>query len=112
MLNRNGTVSPIIIPTRHMGQVSDDTSLHKVFISCTRFRGKNNGALHALHQDNQAEQYKGLLLNPDDDFDIPYDFVDIIATTMAEGATSSKSTLGIPNRDLLYLLDYIRLFKV
>jgi len=86
----NGCVSSVIIPTGHMGYESDDHTLHKIFISCAHFRGKDNETLQALLQDNLAAQYEDLLLHPDDDFSIPEYFVDIIATTMAKGSRSKQ----------------------
>jgi hypothetical protein len=75
LLTYNGCVNLVIIPTGHLGDESDDPTLHKVFISCTHFKGKDNGALHALVKDNLAEQYEDLFLLPDDDFDIPEDLL-------------------------------------
>ena len=87
-----------------MGEESEDPTLHKIFISCAHFRGKDNGALHALLQDNLAEKYDDLLLHPDDDFSIPDDFVDIIVTTMAEAVATNNNVIQLNNKDLLYFL--------
>jgi len=76
------------------------------------FRGKDNGELHALLQDNLAEQYDGILLHPDDDFSPPEDFVDIIATAIAEAAAANNNVIELKNGDLLYLLEYSRIYKV
>jgi len=105
-LTHNGCASPVIIPTRHMGEESDAPILHKIFISCTQFRGKDTGALQVLLQDNLSKQYEDVLLHPDNDFNIPEDFVDIIATTMAKAAVANRNIIELKKRDLLYLLKY------
>ncbi len=71
LLTYNDNVSPIIIPTRHMGEESDDPSLHKISISCAIFRGKDNNTLRSFLQDSLAEQYDEIVLHPDDNFIIP-----------------------------------------
>jgi hypothetical protein len=42
-------------------------------------------------------------LNPDDDFNIPDDFVDIIAIAMARAATSNNSVIELNNKNQVYL---------
>ena len=95
-----------------MGEKSDDPILHKVFILRTHFIGKDNGALQAQLQDNLAEQYEHLLVSLDDDFGIPEDFVEIIATTMADETSAHKNDIGLTNRDLLHLMEDNRVYKV
>jgi hypothetical protein len=112
LFTHNGCVSPVIIPTRHMGEEPDDPTLHNIFISFAHFRGKDNGALQALLQDSLAEQYDDILLHPDNGFNIPEDFVDIIATIMAETAATNNNVIELKNRDLLYLLKYTKIYKV
>jgi hypothetical protein len=45
LITRIGSVSPVILPTGHMSEESDDPSLHKIFISYANFRGKDNISL-------------------------------------------------------------------
>jgi hypothetical protein len=52
------------------------------------------------------------LLQPNDHFIIPEDFVDIIATAIAESAATNTNTHALKNIDLLYLMEYIRIYKV
>ena len=112
MLTHDGKVSLVLIPAGHMGEESDDPSLHKIFISCAHFRGKDNGAIQSYIQDSLAEMYDELLLNPDDNFIIPEDFVDIIATTMAENTSADNNTITLKNTGLLYLMEYNKIYKV
>ena len=111
MLMHNGCVSPVIIPIGSMGEESEDPSLHKIFIAHAHFRGKDNGALHAILHDSLAEQYEDLLLHPDDNASIPEDCVDIIATTMAEATIANNNVIELKNMDLLYLLEYSIIYK-
>jgi hypothetical protein len=57
MLTHDGRVSPVIIPTWHLGEEADDPSLHQTYIACANFRGKENGAIQPFIQDNLAEIY-------------------------------------------------------
>jgi hypothetical protein len=52
------------------------------------------------------------LLHPDDHFIIPEDFVDIIATAIAESAETNNNTIALKNIYLLYLMEYSRIYKV
>jgi len=112
LLTHSGSGSLVILPTGHMGEELDDPSLHKIFISCANFRGKDNNALQTLLQDSLAEQYDDILLHLDDHFIIPEDFVDIIATAISESAATSNNTIALKSIDLLYLMEYIRIYKI
>ena len=104
LLTHSGNDNPVILPTGHMGEESDDPSLHKIFLSCANFRGKDNTALQTLLQDSLAEQYDEILLHPDDHFIIPEGFVDIMATTISESAATNNDTIALKNIDLLHLM--------
>ena len=52
------------------------------------------------------------MLRRDDHLIIPEDFVDIIATAMSESATTNNNTIALKNIDLLYLMEYNRIYKV
>ena len=108
MLTHGGRVIPVIIPTGHMGEESDDPSLHKIFISYANFRGKDNGAIQSYLQDNLAVVYEELLLNPEEEFIIPKDFVDIITTTISK-STAANNNITLKNTHLLYLMEYNRI---
>ena len=112
LLTHHGIVSPIIIPTGHMGEESDDPSLHKIFISCANFRGKDNNTLQKFLHDSLAEQYDEILLHPDDNFIILEYFVGIFATAISESTSSNTNIIALKNIDLLYLMEYNRIYKV
>ena len=52
------------------------------------------------------------MLHPDDHFIIPEDFVDIIATAIVESAATNTNTIALKNIDMLYLMEYKRIYKV
>lgn len=94
-----------------MGEESDTPSLHNIFISGAKSRGKDNGALQSYLQDNLVEQYDELLLHPDDNFIIPENFVDIIATAISESATTNTNIIELKNNNLLCLVEFSRIYK-
>lgn len=112
LLTHNGSVSPVIIPTRHMGEESNDPFLHTIFITGANFRGKDNGALQPYLQDSLSKQYDEILLHPDNNYIIPEDFVDIIATAISESAAANTNIIVLKNIDLLYLMEFSRIYKV
>jgi hypothetical protein len=104
MLTHDGRVSPVIIPTGHMGEESGDPFLHKILISFATFTGKDNGAIQSYLQDILAEIYEELLLNSDEGFIIQEDFVDIIATTIVESSTT-ETNITLKNTYPLYMME-------
>ena len=58
------------IPTCHSGETSQDDSVHKVYISCSTFIGKNNNGINQLLRDSFHEIYDKL-------FDIVVEAIDI-----------------------------------
>ena len=52
------------------------------------------------------------MLHPDDHFIIPEEFVDTIAMAIAEFAATNTNTIALKNIDLLYLVDFSRIYKV
>ena len=59
-----------------------------------------------------AEQYEEILLHHDDHFIIPEEFVDTIAMAIAESAATNTNTIALKNIDLIYLMEFIRIYKV
>jgi len=52
------------------------------------------------------------LLHQDDHFIIPEDFVDIIPTAISESAATNNNTIALKNIDMLYLMEYSRIYKI
>ena len=55
MIGHTGHVCPIIIPACHSGETSQDDSLHKAYISCPAFKGKDHIGIHQLFRDSLRE---------------------------------------------------------
>jgi hypothetical protein len=52
------------------------------------------------------------LLHPDEHFIILEEFVDTIAMAIAEFAATNTNTITLKNIDLLYLMEFSRIYKV
>ncbi len=46
LISHTEQVCPAIIPTGHTKESAQDDSLHKVFLSSNKFRGKDHAGLH------------------------------------------------------------------
>ena len=57
LIGHTGQVCPILIPSGHSGETSQDDSLHKAYISCPAFRGKDSNGIHRLFRDSLREIY-------------------------------------------------------
>jgi hypothetical protein len=57
LIGHIGQVCPSIIPEDHNLETSQDESLHKVYISCSAFRGKDINGINQLFRDNLRETY-------------------------------------------------------
>ena len=74
LIGHSGQVFPTLIPTRHSGETSQDDSLHKAFIACQAFRGKDSNGIQHLLRDNVQEIYDRLydidaeLMDPPEDY--------------------------------------------
>jgi len=52
LLSYTSHVCPTFIPTGHTSETSQEDNLHKAYIACPMFRGRDNAALHQLFRDN------------------------------------------------------------
>jgi hypothetical protein len=86
--------------------------LHRVFISCEQLRGNDNGELPRFFKDSLLDVYEDLLLQPDNDYIPPEDFIDTLITCIAEADAQDESAITIPSADLLYLLEFSKIHKV
>jgi hypothetical protein len=57
LIGHTGQACPILIPSGHRGETSQDESLHKAYISCKTFRGKDHNGIQQLFRDNLREIY-------------------------------------------------------
>ena len=70
---------PTIIPTGHSGETSQDDSLHKVYISCSTFRGKDNNGINQLIRDSLREFYDVFFDIDAEPLEVPEDYYTIIS---------------------------------
>ena len=92
------------IPTCHSGETSQDDSLHKVYISCSTFRGTDNNGISHIIKDRLHEIYVGLFDIDAEPIDIPEDYYTAIANA-TEAAGEGHATRMDPHT-LLYLFEY------
>jgi hypothetical protein len=57
MLTYTRHVCPVLLPTRHTNQASEDASLHRLHVSCAAFRGLDAGSLLQLFKDSIKDIY-------------------------------------------------------
>ena len=60
MLGHPWQICPTFIFTKHVGETSQDDSLHKAFVACMNFRGKGNSNLLQLFRYSSHELYDRL----------------------------------------------------
>ena len=60
LLSYTGQVCPVLIPSGHTGETSQDDSLYKVYIASQMIRGKDHVGLHQLFRDSAQEIYDRL----------------------------------------------------
>jgi hypothetical protein len=74
LLGHTRQVCPILIPTRHNGETTQDDTLLKAFVACTNFRGKDNNNILQLFRDSKHELYGRLFDIDADHISHPEDF--------------------------------------
>jgi hypothetical protein len=111
-LTHDGHISLTILTTGHIGSESSEASLHKVFISCELLKGKDIGEIPTLFRDDLVDVYEDLLMNPDNVYLPPEEFIDILMTCIAETDAQDKAAMMIPSADLLYIPKFSKIHKV
>ena len=82
LLTHDGHISPILIPTGHVGNELTEASLHKAYVSCELLRGKDIGELPTIFRDNLKDTYEDILLNDKDTYIPPTEFIDTFITAI------------------------------
>ena len=80
LLGHSRQVCTALIPSSLSGETSQDDSLHKVYISCSTFRGKYNNGINQLFRDNLHEIYDRLFDIDAEPIDISENYYTAIAT--------------------------------
>jgi len=112
LLTHDGHVSPILIPSGHVGNESSEASLHKAYVSCELLRGKDNGELPTIFKDILKETYEDILLNDKDEYIPPTDFIDTFITTIETAKSADAGEITLTSTYLLYLFRFNKIFKV
>ena len=112
LLTHDGHISPILIPSKHVGNESFEASLHKAYVSCELLRGKDNGELSAIFRDNLKETYEDMLLSDKDEYIPPTDFIDTFITVIEATESSNAREITLTSTNLLYLFEFSKIFKV
>jgi len=110
LIGHNGRVCPILIPSGHSGETSQDDSLHKAYISCPAFKGKNSNGIHKLFRDSLREIYDKIFDIDAEPLPIPEDYYTAISN--ATEATGEEHTTMVDDHNLIYLFEYYKITKV
>ena len=110
MLGHTGQVCPTLIPTRHTGETDHDDSLHKAFVSCANFRGKNSSSILQLVRDNLQDLYDRQYDIDAEHISHPEDFYTALFKATEIGGDNHTSTLDTPHT--LYLFEFLKIVKI
>ena len=110
MIGHSGQVCPTLIPAGYCKETSQYDSLHKAFIACPAFRGKDSNGIKQLFCDNLQEIYDRLYDIDAEPMDPHEDYYTTIAT--ATKAAGEEHTTEMDSHTLLYLLEFYRITKI
>jgi hypothetical protein len=109
LIGHTRQVCPTFIPTWHSCETSQDDSLHKAFIACSAFRGKDNKNLSQLFRDNLHEIYDRVFDIDADTTNDPEDFYTTISEATEATRASHIAELAAMNN--LYLFEFYKILK-
>ena len=110
LLSYTSQVCPTFILTEHTSKTSQEASLHKAFIACSTFRGKDNATLQQLFKDNLQQIYDKLFDIDADALVVPEDYYSAIAKA-ADSAGGIRS-IELEPQLLLYLMEFYKIVKI
>jgi hypothetical protein len=106
-----GHVCPVLLPTGHNNEASEDASLHRLHVSSAAFRGLDAGRLLQLFKDSLKDVYENTIsLDGGDAQQIPDDYY--TALNEATEASTDQSTVKLDSKTLLYLFEFSRISKM
>jgi hypothetical protein len=103
-------VCPVLIPTEHTSEASEDASLRIVHIACAAFRGRDGGNLLRLFRDTLSTIYENIItLDSVEAFQMPKDYF----TTLNEAAEAAIDLIRVEldARTELYLFEFSKITK-
>ena len=62
--------------------------------------------------DNLNEIYEDLILNNDNDFNLPEDLIDSLVTSISLAESENEANITLEPTELLYLFEFSRIYKV
>ena len=105
-----GHACPVLIPTRHTNEASEDASLHRLHVSCAAFRGLDAGSLLQLFKDSLKDIYdNNISLDGADAHQMLDDY--FMALNDATITYSDQHAVDLDNRTMLYLFEFSRIGK-
>ena len=110
MLGHTGQVCPTLIPTGHTGETAQDDSLHKAFVSCANFWGKDNSNLLKLFWDSLQELYGRQYDIDAEHFSHLEDFY--TARSEAIEIEGDNHTPTLDTLHTLYLFEFLKIVKI
>ena len=81
-------------------------------MSCELLRGKDNGELPTLFRDSLKDSCEDHILNNNDEFHTPNDFIEIFIEGIAVAEAQGETVISLSPTDTLYLFEFYRIFKV
>ncbi len=110
MIGHTGQVCPTLIPSEHTGETAQDDSLHKAFVSCANFRGKDSNSLLQLFRDSLHELYDRLYDIDAEHLNQPEDFY--TALSDATETTGDTHLVALDTLHALYLFEFLKIVKI
>ena len=110
LLTYRGHVCPVLLPTWHTNEASEDASLHRLHVSCAAFRGLDAGSLLQLFKDSLKDIYDNTIsLDGADAHHMLDDY--FTALNDATQASTNQPAVDLVSRTLLYLFEFNRIIK-
>jgi hypothetical protein len=111
LLTHNGHIRPTLIKSRHIGNESTETSLHRAYTSCDVFRGKDSGGLSIVSRDRFKDTFEDYILT-DKDFQLPDNFIDTFINEIVAANADNEEAITLSPSKSLYLFELSKIHKV
>jgi hypothetical protein len=110
LLGHTGQVCPTLIPTWHSRETAQDDTLHKAFVACANFRGKDISSLLQQFKDNLHELYDRLYVIDAAHLSQPEDFY--TALSDATETAWDSHFVALDTLHTLYLVEFYKIVKI
>jgi hypothetical protein len=110
MLTYTWHVWPVLLPTSHTSEASEDASLYRLHVSCAAFRGLDARSLLHLFKDSLKDIYDNTIsLDGANARQMPDDY--FTALNDATQASTNQYAVDLDNKTLLYLIEFNKISK-